>query len=132
MIDVRKAFAFVCFTALLCALSDVAFAQSLKELKAEGARRSTYQKQVTARVAEAAPQADLKTFATDIQPILAKACFECHGADKQKGELRIDTLNADLFAGNDVDWWLEVLAVLTNGEMPPEDAGELADKDRAR
>lgn len=138
MIDVRKALRLVCLLALLCACCDVASAQSLDkrksfdELKVEGARRSTYHKQEAARVAEAAPEPDLKTFRADIQPILAKACFECHGVDKQKGDLRLDTLDADLFTGNDVDWWLEVLAVLTNGEMPPEDDGELAAEDRSR
>lgn len=162
MIDVRKSLYLVSLIALLCAGCDVASAQSLDEpkasgkfgasgkpkaaddlkamgeprsfdqLKAEGARRSTYRKQEVARVVEVAPEPDLKTFRADIQPILAKACFACHGADKQKGDLRIDTLDADLFTGNDVDWWLEVLAVLTNGEMPPEDDGELAAADRSR
>ncbi len=129
MIDVRKLLNFVCLAAFLC---DLAFAQSFDELKAEGARRSAYQKHVATRAVDAAPEADLKTFRNNIQPVLAKACFECHGPDKQKGELRIDTLNADLFSGDDVDWWLEVLAVLTNGEMPPEGEVELADDERAR
>ena len=143
----------VCFAALLCVMCNGAYAQvveapedsktlqdpkpaaqpkSFDELKVEGARRSSYHTHESKRVAETAPEPDLKTFQKLIQPVLAKACFECHGPDKQKGELRIDTLNADLFAGNDVDWWLEVLAVLTNGEMPPEDEVELADGDRTR
>jgi hypothetical protein len=129
MIDVRKAIHFVCLVALLCGRAS---AQSFEDLKLEGARRSTYQKHVATRVAEAAPKPSLEIFRNKIQPVLAKACFECHGPDKQKGDLRIDTLNADLFSGDDVDWWLEVLAVLTNGEMPPEDDVELADDDRAR
>src|SRR5689334_7927437 len=29
-------------------------------------------------------------FATEIQPIFAKHCYECHGTQKQKGELRLD------------------------------------------
>lgn len=54
----------------------------------------------------------------------------CHGPKKSKGKFRIDTLDPDLMNGDDVDWWLEVLDVLSNGEMPPDDAKvELADTD---
>jgi uncharacterized membrane protein len=31
------------------------------------------------------------TFANDIMPILEKRCIECHGSDKQKGKLRLDS-----------------------------------------
>ena len=30
-------------------------------------------------------------FGTHIQPVLSKNCFSCHGAEKQKGKLRLDT-----------------------------------------
>ena len=33
-------------------------------------------------------------FAKQVQPILAEACYSCHGAEKQKGELRLDNLEA--------------------------------------
>lgn len=44
------------------------------------------------------PTADKKgvTFAKDIRPIFEKACFGCHGPEKQKGELRVDSLEAVL------------------------------------
>jgi uncharacterized membrane protein len=32
------------------------------------------------------------TFAKDIKPILEKSCTRCHGADKPKGDLRLDSL----------------------------------------
>ncbi|MBA4147256.1 MAG: DUF1549 domain-containing protein [Verrucomicrobia bacterium] len=35
-------------------------------------------------------------FARDIQPILAKHCYECHGADLQKGKLRLDERSSAL------------------------------------
>lgn len=106
---------------------------SLNELKVAGALRSSYRTPDVARAPTVAPTADLDAYRKDIEPILAKACYGCHGPDKQKGELRIDTLNADLFAGRDVDWWLEVLAVLSNGEMPPEDSDvELQEADRSQ
>lgn len=102
------------------------------ELKKAGALRSTYRTHEATKVDGVVPEPDLETFRNEIRPILEKACFECHGERKQKAELRVDTLDADLFGGKDVDWWLEVLAVLTNGEMPPEDDVEMADADRAR
>lgn len=30
-----------------------------------------------------------------IQPFIAEHCASCHGAEKQKGKLRLDTLPAD-------------------------------------
>lgn len=37
-------------------------------------------------------------FIKDIQPILKKSCIECHGPDKQKGKLRLDTKETALTA----------------------------------
>lgn len=48
-----------------------------------------------------------------------------------EGNLRIDTLDPNLISGDDVHWWLEVQAVLNNGEMPPPDSNDLNDKDRS-
>ena len=40
-------------------------------------------------------------FVREIQPILQKACVQCHGAEKQKGKLRLDTREALLKGGED-------------------------------
>jgi len=39
------------------------------------------------------PQAGAQdvTFEANVRPILEESCFKCHGAEKQKGELRLDT-----------------------------------------
>lgn len=34
------------------------------------------------------------TFAKDIKPIFEKACFNCHGEEKQKAKLRVDSVEA--------------------------------------
>jgi hypothetical protein len=39
-------------------------------------------------------------FAKDIAPVLSKSCIECHGAEKQKGKLRLDSKEA-AFKGGD-------------------------------
>src|SRR6267143_1953954 len=49
------------------------------------------------------PAADKKgvTYAKDIRPILEESCFRCHGEERQKGELRLDNLQAVLKGGED-------------------------------
>jgi hypothetical protein len=34
------------------------------------------------------------TFSKDIKPLFEKACFKCHGEEKQKGRLRVDSIEA--------------------------------------
>jgi hypothetical protein len=41
----------------------------------------------------AATQKDI-TFAKDIKPIFEKSCFKCHGEEKQKAKLRVDSVDA--------------------------------------
>src|SRR4030095_5238249 len=39
------------------------------------------------------------TFDKDIKPLFEKSCVKCHGAEKQKGKLRLDSLEAALKGG---------------------------------
>ena len=103
---------------------------SLDELKKQGALRSAYRQRQQIKIGPA-PQPGLSAFKKHIAPILKKNCVDCHGPDAQEGNIRIDTLDPDLFHGDDVNWWLEVQAVLSNGEMPPPADSELTDKDRS-
>jgi mono/diheme cytochrome c family protein len=105
---------------------------TLETVKAAGVLRSSFRKQLPRTETNEAPKANLKVFRKEIEPVLKKACARCHGAKKQEGNIRIDTLDPDLLHGADVSWWLEVAAVLTNGEMPPADEAKLADKDRSK
>jgi mono/diheme cytochrome c family protein len=41
------------------------------------------------------------TYTTDIKPIFDKSCITCHGAEKHKGRLRLDGLEAVLKGGED-------------------------------
>jgi hypothetical protein len=34
------------------------------------------------------------TYAKDIKPLFEKSCFKCHGEEKQKAKLRLDSLEA--------------------------------------
>lgn len=110
--------------------SDKSTTLSLEAARELGRQRSTFRNH-SSRDLDAIPKANLAGFSANIGPILARACHQCHGPETQEGSLRIDTLNPDLLNGDDADWWLEVLAVLSNGEMPPPDEAVLADADRA-
>ena len=50
--------------------------------------------------AESAPLDSTAKFEKSIRPLLAKHCWSCHGAEKQKGELRLDSL-ADMRKGGE-------------------------------
>ncbi|MBI1347785.1 DUF1592 domain-containing protein [bacterium] len=94
---------------------------------------------LTSTVRKAAPEstaerkANLADFEKHVKPALTLACVKCHGAELAERQIRIDTLNPDLLQGGDVKRWLEVRDVISNGEMPPEDAEQkLADADLRR
>jgi len=52
---------------------------------------------------------------------IEKNCQKCHGPDKQKADLRLDTLSLEITDSDVAEHWREVLNVLNLGEMPPED-----------
>jgi hypothetical protein len=54
-----------------------------------------------------------------IGPFLKTYCFDCHGPEKQKGELRYDTLGTDLSDHVTLETWQNILDQLNLGEMPP-------------
>lgn len=105
---------------------------TLQELKVTGALKSSYRTPTPPVIDAAAPVANIMGFEAVVQPILVNSCVPCHGIDTTEGNIRIDTLDPDLLHGKDVDWWVEVLAVLSNGEMPPLDEGDLAANDRSK
>jgi len=49
-------------------------------------------------VSKIPPASDKKglSFEKDIKPIFEKSCFKCHGPEKQKAKLRLDSLDAAL------------------------------------
>lgn len=125
---------------LFSILSVAVFAQaqsqeqpSLEEVKANGARRSSYRSHKEPPKIAVSPKANLAVFRKEIGPLLKKTCIQCHGPKTQEANFRVDTLDPDLIHGKDSAWWLEVMKVLSNTEMPPADETvQLADADRAK
>ena len=73
----------------------------------------------------------LSDFEQDVKPVLAKHCYGCHGAEKQKGKLRLDTMSSDLLGDpRSAERWHEVRAVINLGEMPPDEEPKLSAEER--
>lgn len=84
--------------------------------------------------AEPMPEANLDDYQKFVAPLFAKSCVDCHGPKKSKAGFRFDELDPNLLSGGDVDRWVEIYDVLSQGEMPPDDEPDyhLKDEDRAR
>lgn len=105
---------------------------TLEDLKVAGARQSLLKHQPLDGREIDAPQPQLERFRGEIEPVLRTHCIPCHGPEKTKARLRIDELDPNLLEGKDVEWWLEILAVLGNGEMPPPDESRLSGGERSK
>jgi hypothetical protein len=51
-----------------------------------------------------------------------KYCTECHNAEKQKGQLRLDNISLRLDTVENAERWQKILNQINAGEMPPEDS----------
>ena len=54
-----------------------------------------------------------------LEQFFATYCTDCHGPDKQKGDVRLDDV-----AAFDADRWLAIFEQLSDGEMPPDDEAQ--------
>lgn len=128
--QIQRSFVALC---LWAACSCTVSAQSVSNLDTArelGRNNSRYQS--PAHQAEQSIEPDLLTFKNHIGPTLRNACLDCHGPDTQEANFRIDTLEPNLVRGGDIQWWLEVMNVVGNSEMPPADSNDLTDEDRTK
>lgn len=86
-----------------------------------------------ADISKLPPASDRKdvTYAKDIKPIFDTSCIKCHGKEKQKGKVRLDSLDAALkskkalVVGDSAKSELVLaVALLTKEPMPPKDKGK--------
>jgi len=68
-------------------------------------------------MAVAAEQSAPPDFAKLIVPVLKDKCFGCHGGDKPKGDLSLETLAVDF--EKEGETWKTVYEKLSDGSMPP-------------
>jgi mono/diheme cytochrome c family protein len=75
---------------------------------------------------------DATDFAKVVQPFIKEHCTSCHGPEKQKGKLRLDTL-ANNFADPAIAAkWKEVVNSVGGHEMPPEEEKQPSPEAAAR
>lgn len=84
---------------------------------------------VLSSVAPHAAAAD--SFGDRLKPFLAKYCLDCHGPDEQKASMRLDTLGTDLADDATLARWVRVFDKVHTGAMPPSDAEQPANSERA-
>src|SRR5687768_2238603 len=81
------------------------------------------------------------TYAKDIKAIFEKSCFKCHGEEKQKGKLRVDSLESIKKGGDNGDVIIAgkseksslvhaVAALDPDMVMPPDGKGDPLSKDQ--
>ena len=58
-------------------------------------------------------------FVRDVKPFLEGHCVSCHGEKKQRGDLRLDTLERDFGKPAVAGRWAEIMDRINSGEMPP-------------
>jgi hypothetical protein len=89
------------------------------------------------------PASDKKdlTYEKDIKPIFEKSCFKCHGPEKQKAKLRLDSVEAaikggengpDIIKGQSAKSPLvhAISAVVEDEKMPPDGKGDPLSKEK--
>lgn len=75
--------------------------------------------------AEAAP--DWKV----VEPMLAARCYECHNADKTKGDVDLQRFAGDPDVPANFEIWTTVKDTIDNGDMPPRKAKQLTSEEKA-
>ncbi len=55
----------------------------------------------------------------DTNSFFKKHCVKCHGPDKQKAKLRLDTLAWEPSDADNIDVWQQIIDRIESGEMPP-------------
>ncbi|HEX5223057.1 MAG TPA: DUF1592 domain-containing protein [Verrucomicrobiae bacterium] len=76
---------------------------------------------------EPAARADLaEDYTREIRPLMTKRCYDCHNAEKKKGDVVLDRFeNLDAIKA-EPELWQTVLEKVQSYEMPPKKAGELS------
>ncbi|MFN7563616.1 MAG: DUF1592 domain-containing protein, partial [Prosthecobacter sp.] len=66
-----------------------------------------------------------------VEPMLAAKCYECHNADKMKGDVDLKQFAADPKLAEEFEIWTKVKDTIDNGDMPPRKAKQLTSDEKA-
>ena len=77
-------------------------------------------------------QPDVAGYKNVVQPFVKQHCVSCHGPEKQKGKLRLDTLGSDFKDPMDAAKWKEVVNSINGHEMPPKEETQPAPEAAAK
>lgn len=70
-------------------------------------------------------------FASDVRPLLEKYCFECHDAEKHKGDVILSRFSKQTDLAGDQPLWLDVITELRGYLMPPAKAKQPSEGERS-
>ncbi len=66
-----------------------------------------------------------------VESMLAAKCYECHNADKMKGDVDLKQFAADPKLAAEFEIWSKVKDTIDNGDMPPRKAKQLTSEEKA-
>ena len=78
----------------------------------------------------AAADVDSPAVTPPVKAFFAKYCSDCHGAETQEADFRVDTMLKVSATAVDAEYWQLVLDNLNLGEMPPEGEQQPTDRER--
>ncbi len=86
---------------------------------------------LTAMASTALGDPHYDAFERKIRPFLQEHCVRCHGEEKEKGGVRLDTIGPISATPEFANTWLEIQDQVLHYDMPPEDEPEPSEADRA-
>lgn len=72
---------------------------------------------------------DMVDYETEIRPLMAKKCFECHNTGNTKGGVNLDNYKERERVIKDGQFWLKVLDQIKTRAMPPKSEPPLSQND---
>ncbi len=73
-----------------------------------------------------------KQFKTDIQPLLKKLCYDCHGATTSEADLSLEKFESAQSILEGRKTWLKSIERVEKKEMPPKEGEQPSDAERAK
>jgi uncharacterized protein DUF1592/uncharacterized protein DUF1588/uncharacterized protein DUF1585/uncharacterized protein DUF1587/uncharacterized protein DUF1595 len=71
-------------------------------------------------------------YTADVRPLVAKFCGDCHSKDLAEAEIDLVAMQSLTDVRQHAPTWQKVAEMLASGQMPPKDAGQPTDDERAR